>query len=46
MALIVEASTDNRNRTTADVRHTFDRAGGNLGTTGCATYTYSIKKEL
>ena len=33
VAVIVEAATDNKNRTAADVRHVFDKAGGNLGTT-------------
>ena len=32
VAVIVKASTDNKNRTAADVRHVFDKAGGNLGT--------------
>ena len=32
VAVIVNANTDNRNRTAADVRHVFDKAGGNLGT--------------
>lgn len=43
VALIVEASTDNKNRTAADVRHVFDKAGGNLGTTGCVSYMFSKK---
>ena len=43
VALIVEASTDNKNRTAADVRHAFDRAGGNLGTSGCVSYLFSKK---
>lgn len=43
VALIVEASTDNKNRTAADVRHAFDRCGGNLGTTGCVSYLFSKK---
>ncbi len=43
VAVIVEASTDNRNRTAADVRHVFDKAGGNLGTTGCVAYMFSKK---
>lgn len=43
VAVIVEASTDNRNRTAADVRHVFDKAGGNLGTTGCVSYLFSKK---
>lgn len=43
VALIVEASTDNKNRTAADVRHVFDRAGGNLGTSGCVSYMFNKK---
>ena len=43
VAVIVEASTNNRNRTAADVRHAFDKAGGNLGTTGCVAYMFSQK---
>lgn len=43
VAVIVEASTDNRNRTAADVRHAFDRAGGNLGTSGCVSYLFEKK---
>src|SRR3954464_5566962 len=34
VAVIVEALTDNRNRTAADVRHLFSKHGGNLGTDG------------
>jgi YebC/PmpR family DNA-binding regulatory protein len=40
VAVLVEALTDNRNRTASDVRHTFSKHGGNLGTTG-ATATSS-----
>lgn len=43
VALIVEAATDNKNRTAADVRHLFDKAGGNLGTTGCVSYLFNRK---
>ena len=43
VAVIVNASTDNKNRTAADVRHVFDRAGGNLGTTGCVSYMFNKK---
>ena len=43
VAVIVEASTDNKNRTAADVRHAFDRSGGNLGTSGCVSYLFSKK---
>ncbi len=43
VAVIVNANTDNRNRTAADVRHVFDKAGGNLGTTGCVSYMFDKK---
>ena len=43
VAVIVEASTDNKNKTAADVRHVFDKAGGNLGTTGCVSYMFNKK---
>ena len=43
VAVIVEAATDNKNRTAADVRHVFDKAGGNLGTTGCVSYMFNKK---
>ena len=41
VAVIVETLTDNRNRTTAAVRSTFDKNGGNLGTPGCVSYMFS-----
>ena len=40
VAVIVEALTDNRNRTAADVRHYFDKFGGNLGTNGCVSFLF------
>jgi len=43
VAVIVECATDNRNRTSGDVRHYFDKFGGNLGATGCVTYLFSQK---
>lgn len=43
VAVIVEANTDNRNRTAADVRHAFDKCGGNLGTSGCVSYLFAKK---
>lgn len=43
VAVIVEALTDNRNRTAADARHFFDKFGGNLGNTGCVSYLFSKK---
>lgn len=43
VAVIVEAMTDNRNRTAGDVRHYFDKFGGNLGTTGCVSFMFDKK---
>ena len=43
VAVIVNASTNNKNRTAADVRHLFDKCGGNLGTTGCVSYMFEKK---
>lgn len=43
IAVIVETLTDNRNRTAADVRHYFDKFGGNLGTTGCVSFMFAQK---
>ena len=43
VAVIVEATTDNRNRTASDVRHYFDKFGGNLGTTGCVSFMFTEK---
>ncbi len=43
VAVIVEALTDNTNRTTSAVRSTFDKHGGNLGTPGCVTYMFERK---
>lgn len=43
VAVIVETSTDNKNRTAAEVRHAFDKSGGNLGTSGCVSYMFNKK---
>lgn len=43
VAIIVNATTDNRNRTASDVRHIFDKFGGNLGTNGCVSYMFDKK---
>ena len=40
-AIIVDCVTDNRNRTVADVRHAFSKAGGNLGTEGCVAFLFT-----
>jgi YebC/PmpR family DNA-binding regulatory protein len=41
VAFIVECLSDNRNRTVADVRHAFSKAGGNLGQTGSVAYMFA-----
>jgi len=46
VAVIVEAYTDNRNRTAGDVRHIFDKYGGNLGTTGCVSFMFDKKGQI
>ena len=43
VAVIVECATDNRNRTASDVRHYFDKYGGNLGQIGCVGYLFEDK---
>ena len=43
VAVIVEALTDNKNRTTSSVKHAFDKFGGNLGTPGCVSYMFDTK---
>ena len=46
IAVIVETLTDNRNRTAGDVRHYFDKFGGNMGTPGCVGFMFSQKGVL
>jgi YebC/PmpR family DNA-binding regulatory protein len=41
VAVIVDTLTDNRNRTAGDLRHYFDKCGGNLGTPGCVSFMFS-----
>ena len=43
VAVIVEALTDNRNRTASEVRHSFDKNGGALGATGCVAWMFERK---
>ena len=42
-AFIVEALTDNKNRTAGDVRHLFDKYGGSMGATGCVSFMFKRK---
>jgi YebC/PmpR family DNA-binding regulatory protein len=43
VAILVEALTDNKNRTAADVRHIFNRSGGKLGGSGSVSYLFARK---
>jgi YebC/PmpR family DNA-binding regulatory protein len=43
VALVIEALTDNRNRTAADLRAIFNKRGGNLGETGCVSWMFAHK---
>ncbi|MGE5473067.1 MAG: YebC/PmpR family DNA-binding transcriptional regulator [Ignavibacteriales bacterium] len=43
VAVIVEAMTDNKNRTAGDIRHFFDKYGGNLGANGCVSWMFDKK---
>ncbi|MCP4144313.1 MAG: YebC/PmpR family DNA-binding transcriptional regulator [bacterium] len=46
VAVLVETQTDNRNRTTSDVRHLFSKFGGNLGANGCVSYLFEQKGSI
>ncbi len=46
IAVIVETMTDNKNRTAADVRHFFDKYGGNLGANGCVAWQFQERGVL
>ena len=46
VAVIVETLTDNRNRTAGDIRHLFDKFGGNLGTTGCVSFMFDKRGQI
>lgn len=46
VAVFVNCLTDNRNRTASDVRHAFDKFGGNLGSNGCVSWMFDRKGLL
>jgi YebC/PmpR family DNA-binding regulatory protein len=46
VAILVEAMTDNRNRTVAEVRHAFTKRGGNLGTDGSVAYLFTRTGQI
>ncbi|MFO7152967.1 MAG: YebC/PmpR family DNA-binding transcriptional regulator [Bacillota bacterium] len=45
-AILLEVMTDNRNRTAAELRHIFDKYGGNLGEAGCVAWMFEKKGLL
>ena len=46
VAIMVDTVTDNRNRTTSDIRNLFSRAGGNLGTTGSVAWMFNRQGQI
>ena len=45
-AIIVDALTDNKNRTASNVRHAFTKGGGNVGTQGCVSFMFDKKGQI
>lgn len=43
VAVLIDCLTDNKNRTVADIKHLFERNGGNLGEPGCVSYMFEQK---
>ena len=43
VAVLIDCLTDNKNRTVADIKHLFERHGGNLGEPGCVSYLFDQK---
>ena len=46
VAILVDCMTDNKNRTVADIRHSFSKSGGNLGETGCVSWMFEKKGSI
>ena len=46
VAIIVEALTDNKNRTASNVRNAYTKGGGNMGTTGCVSFMFDRKGQI
>src|SRR5471032_3261243 len=45
-AILIETSTDNRNRTVSDIRHIFGKNGGNMGNAGSVAHLFSKKGDI
>lgn len=46
VAILLEILTDNRNRTAPEIKRTFEKYGGNLGTTGCVSYIFQARGQV
>ncbi len=46
VAVIIEALTENRNRTAGEIRYAFDKNGGNLGTSGCVSFLFEKRGQI
>lgn len=46
IAVMVKSLTDNRNRTAPEIRHAFDKNGGNMGNSGCVAFLFDYKGQL
>ncbi|NLN98235.1 MAG: YebC/PmpR family DNA-binding transcriptional regulator [Eubacteriaceae bacterium] len=46
VAVIVQTLTENKNRTAGEVRHAFDKNGGNLGTSGCVSFMFNRQGSI
>lgn len=46
VAVVVKCFTDNKNRTSSDMRYAFDKFGGSLGSSGCVSYMFDNKGEV
>ncbi len=46
VAVVVKCFTDNKNRTSSDIKYAFDKFGGSLGSTGCVSYLFTSRGEI
>ena len=46
VAVVVKCFTDNKNRTSSDVKYAFDKYGGSLGSSGCVSYLFTSRGEI
>lgn len=46
VAVVVKCFTDNKNRTSSDIKYAFDKYGGSLGSSGCVSYLFTSRGEI